>query len=1108
MDQRTLQDLLIPCSARIVAGSKIYGTALLVAPQLALTCRHVAEALPEHGAKCEIWKPGQSRNDPPLEKSAFTIEYLGAEDESADLALLRLDREDLQHDCACLLPGLFGTSTLLSYGFPEAFPNGDSLTLEPEGVTAKSGWYAIKTQGKPEPGHSGSGLVNVRTGAVCGILYSRSVAAGVARAVPIQYALAQWPEIEQRAAQFHDTHHAWSSLLPEVRIRRNMEVIRDQMVRDGAYVENSMVPSPLTSLWDEFLSAEPWNDFIRRQLGIISTHAELLDKPDDVRGEIDRVPFGCSCEDSLPSLRRVASENRLRQAMDLRMRLQREYDRARNRQRQRLSSVDPDAESTETIRRRLEDARRLADALWKLSRQELKTPSFQAAFLVMGSLGSGKTHFLSQVLKARAGSSLVIPISASGLAQSPRTGMLKTLSDLSGVEWANIGEAAEFIGESRGVHLVFAVDDFEELLKKPAAWRAELIDLIRKFSGLSRLKWLLLLDEASYYRLHAETEPQRIEEQRSWNEYGFSGVRGSVGKYEDSRDEHTALVNEQAGGWLSLDFLNLRDATGVGLLEALYNAEGSAVEIAELLKAVSPGQMQLLSNPWMAWIFWETRNNLPAKSALTLNYIEFVQKFWERHKPRLDRLDRPYQAYQTLAQMAKFLAETAGNTLEFATLAAYIQNAKPDLNRDIVHTAIRDSLQAEDLLRLEGDEEVGQTIALRAPFFWAWKVAEVAMTWPELNENKRLSVEESKQPGFKKKLRPIISADRFGLDKDACAAFILLLLDSPKQRKQSGGLVDRIWTWIGREDTLRSSVWFAAGKAQASLQKRLAGNLIAHPPRIAANHLRDTVALIYFVQAANPDAIGYGRRFEILQPHFDAIAKCSLANYFLLAVRRAMHEVEDAGAVLDALVALGGSEVLGISQALAEAAYDALKSIAGSAADCLPHALDYLDRLSREDRVPERKDRYFYQYFLACLARDYVDEAGPNGFWRLRELDWYKAETRYPIPKEMAKEMNFSFGHWWRTTHLSPLLNEYVGLLRDLIDGKEGEERDQATTRSDREAAFFLIRHTVQTGREKAVTVDRRFNPMLEQLYADPLLKHLNQRYEEFYAVNLRREAI
>ena len=1099
MDRDTLLDLLIPCSARVLADGNVFGTALLVAPQLALTCRHVVDKLPEQGAVCEIWKEGQPKG-PLQELSAFTIEYLGDDDESVDLALLRLNKPGIKHACACLLPGLFEASELLSYGFPAEFPYGDSLTLETEGITVKEEWQALKTRGKPAPGHSGSGLVNLKTGAVCGILYSRTVEAGAARAVPIKYALTKWPEIAQRASGYHTANPSWSSLLPDVRIRRNMEVVLDQMIRDGVQVENSMVGSPLTHLWQEFLSAEPWNEFIGRQIGTIETFADLLDNPDQVRAGIRMVSFGNSCEDSLPALRRVASEDRLRQAVNLRTRLQRDYGRARDRRQKGVLRVDPGAESAETIFKRLEEARRLANALWTLNRQELKSPSFQRAFLVMGSLGSGKTHFLGQVLGSGASSSLVIPISTSDLTLSPGPALLKKVSDISGVDWKTIDESAKFVKQALGVDLVFAVDDLQELLKKTSAWRAELLDVIRKTSGFNSLRWLLLLDEVSYHRLHAETEVQRTAEQRSWKEYGFSGARRPANKYDYEGNEFSLTLNEQAGGWLSLDSLNLSDETGVRLLEALYQAEdSSALETIKLLKAVSPGQTQLLSNPWVAWIFWEIRSNLPAKSALTLNYIEFVQKFWARHKLRVDRMEQPYQAYQTLAQLAKYLTEHSGETLEFDPVATYIQNARPDLNREIVHNAIRDSLQAEDLLRLKAsDEEGGETITLSVPFFWAWKAAEVVMNWRELKDKNQWS--------FEQKLRPLISADRFGVDSDSCAAFVLLLLDSPKQRKESAELVDKTWKWVERESKLRASVWFAAGKAQASLQKQLVENLIAYPPLIGADDLRDTVALIHFVQTANPDAIGYGRRFEVLRPHYKAIAKCSLSAYFLLAVHRAMNEVGDTDSVLDALLALGESEVLGISQALAEAVYNALLSITGSANDCLPHVLDYLDKLSGENRVPEQKDRYFYQYFLACVARDYVGEAGPRGFWRLRELDWYKARMRYPISKEMAKEMNFSFGHWWRTTRLSPLLDQYVGLLRDLIEGKEGEERDQATTRSDREAAFFLIRHTVKTGEKVAVEVDRRFNPMLKQLYADPLLTHLKDRFGEFYQVNLRRE--
>ncbi len=101
----------------------------------------------------------------------------------------------------------------------------------------------------------------------------------------------------------------------------------------------------------------------------------------------------------------------------------------------------------------------------------------------------------------------------------------------------------------------------------------------------------------------------------------------------------------------------------------------------------------------------------------------------------------------------------------------------------------------------------------------------------------------------------------------------------------------------------------------------------------------------------------------------------------------------------------------------------------------------------------------------------------------------------------MAKEMNFAFGHWWRTTHYEAHLKSYVELVNELVEGPD--QNDLEATRRDREAAFFLIRHTSATGGQKAVRVSGQFRKLLSTLYADPLVRHLRDRYSEFYRLNL-----
>ncbi len=124
--------------------------------------------------------------------------------------------------------------------------------------------------------------------------------------------------------------------------------------------------------------------------------------------------------------------------------------------------------------------------------------------------------------------------------------------------------------------IVFAVDDFQELLKGPREWLADLINLIRAHSGLENIAWVLALDEVSYYLLHKGGGEARAAERRFWNEYGFRGIRSfSAEDHEGTYDvdEHEPPTQKRAGGWLSLDYLNASDQTGIQLLKTLYKKQ-------------------------------------------------------------------------------------------------------------------------------------------------------------------------------------------------------------------------------------------------------------------------------------------------------------------------------------------------------------------------------------------------------------------------------------------------------------------------------------------------------------------------------------------------------
>jgi hypothetical protein len=185
------------CTVRLKVSSG-QGTGFFVAPGLILTCAHVVKGSDDKPINV-FW---QAQN---LDYEA-TIERR-LEEPYLDLALLRLNTEVQSHPCIDFdesAPEL--GDRLFSYGYPQDYPDGDSVTFEYEGESFKgnSPLYKLKA-GHVNYGLSGSPLLNQRTGKVCGIVnLSRNTSNDLGgRAVPVKVIFAQFPELAALNQRFH-----------------------------------------------------------------------------------------------------------------------------------------------------------------------------------------------------------------------------------------------------------------------------------------------------------------------------------------------------------------------------------------------------------------------------------------------------------------------------------------------------------------------------------------------------------------------------------------------------------------------------------------------------------------------------------------------------------------------------------------------------------------------------------------------------------------------------------------------------------------------------------------------------------------------------------------
>jgi tetratricopeptide (TPR) repeat protein len=211
MTEQRLDRLLQKCTVRLnVAGRQ--GTGFFVAPGLVLTCAHVLGQFGSESIQV-FWKETQQEYDAKIKGII--------ENPNIDIALLSLIGNIQEHPCVYfdLLDPLIGHN-LYAFGYPvdysETYSGGESVTLEYEGDSFKDNALFLKLkEGQIKEGSSGSPLLNLISGGVCGIVaISRPNALG-GRAIPVKVIFREFPILKKLNNEFHEQDNRWCNLLPE-----------------------------------------------------------------------------------------------------------------------------------------------------------------------------------------------------------------------------------------------------------------------------------------------------------------------------------------------------------------------------------------------------------------------------------------------------------------------------------------------------------------------------------------------------------------------------------------------------------------------------------------------------------------------------------------------------------------------------------------------------------------------------------------------------------------------------------------------------------------------------------------------------------------------------
>jgi hypothetical protein len=876
------------------------------------------------------------------------------------------------------------------------------------------------------------------------------------------------------------------------------------------------VQSPLQNHWGDFIKATPWHEEVDTLLSSIRNgihHAISLIKGSSRYKSVNIKKFN----EFLQEANKIKSEKIYIEIFD-------HLEEVVNKpifgdirlQVEKLLNLIGD--SLERQGEALEAIQKLKQSLSDL-KQIIKYVRFKKCFLILGSLGTGKTHFISYLLKESTKLSKSIlsptdetdltkqeflaihlkPINVNSLEQS----ILQEIRNYSDTDaWQDVKEFDEFLQKNNSrIRLVIIIDDLQQWIfewsQRGADFRIELKDYIAEHTQLHSIYWLVTLLDTNYDKVAdasiLDTNYDKDKDTDSsinvfWRKYSFFDDR--IQQIRKSVNDISNLIYETLpflGGWVYLDYLNYTQKLGINIISAHIKKQfidgnrnkDEKNEFLEIGSIVEEPYVYYISNPLIAWIAIDSSKGSDIEELASLSFSEFIGLFQKIMFSEIDSLGKSivygYKINYNLANVQAIISNIVNLMVESSTFFYCCQELVVNLTSKVFKVVTDTYLQrVEQCINLLQDVSLlerlspapecscNEKVNILFEPFWLWQFARNWIGKYDLECDRIRFIED---------LQSWMVSVRQEAFREEALIFILLLIDSQdRERIQTStdlgntvqpvnkSFVQSIYLEALQNSQFPASAsWFAGHRGAEQIQTALVNWAETHQAIIKEK--RVLFSFMYFMSQAQ--VLTIPDRLKLISFYYLKDITKDLAPYFLFIVKRMLSEVREIKTMISCIDYLEGCEVMDTGMA-SELAHELAKL-------SINIIVDIHDQTQKDKQAGNsNRMRPVLRTILSCLRN--ID----------RKLKYYQSSNRGPWRR-------FHFREW--------LVFEFCRVLME-IEGLKGF--DLLMKESWFYPEYLKIHKTVSVEMEREATIAigyyyRNFMQNLEELQLQEFLKNLRK---------------